>query len=77
MFFRKMRNRNRIEAQQWFSELDNETQQETAIKYLRSLDNTSFKNLLTAVDSYRDGDKILKNKVKDPTPEPEDDSSAD
>ena len=66
-FFKKMSKRkNRVEAEHWFSELDKETQQDTAIKYLRSLDNKSLKNLYAAVDFYRQGDKILQDKVKDP-----------
>lgn len=70
--FRKMSKRkDRVEAERWFAELDNETQQETAIKYLRSLDNKSLKNLYAAVDFYRQGDKILQDKVKDPVIETE------
>ena len=63
--------KDRIQAEQWFNELDNETQQETAIKYLRSLDSKSLKNLYSAVDFYRQGDKILQDKVKDPVQDTE------
>ena len=66
--FNKMRKKDQATADQWFSELDDETQQETTIKYLRKLDNTSLKNLYEAVDHYRQGDKILQKKVKDPDP---------
>lgn len=70
--FKKMsKKKDRIQAEQWFNELDNETQQETAIKYLRSLDNKSLKNLYSAVDFYRQGDKILQDKVKDPVQDTE------
>ena len=49
--------------------LDDETRQETALRYLRAIDNTSLKRLYEAVDLYRKADKILKEKVKDPEPE--------
>lgn len=66
--FKNMRKHNQIEVDNWFQELDQETKQETAIKYLRSLDKTSLKNLYDAVDHYRQGDKILASKVKEPEP---------
>lgn len=66
--FKNMRRQKQIDADIWFQELDQETKQETAIKYLRSLDKTSLKNLYDAVDHYRQGDKILANKVKEPEP---------
>lgn len=52
----------------WLDVLDDDSKQETVIKYLRSLTNSSLKNLYDAVELYRQGDKILK-KVKDPEPE--------
>lgn len=55
-----------------FNSLDDETRQETALRYLRAIDNTSLKRLYEAVDLYRKADKILKEKVKDPEPEVED-----
>lgn len=72
-----MRKYDQITAEQWFDELDQDTQQETAIKYLRRLDSKSLKNLLAAIDLFRQGDAILKNKVKDPEPNPEDESLPD
>lgn len=67
--FSNMRKQNsQIEADRWFQELDSDTQRETTIKYLRSLDKTSLKNLYAAVDKYREGDQILMHKVKDPEP---------
>lgn len=54
----------------WLDELDDESKQETVIKYLRSLDNKSLKKLYEAVDLYRQGDDKLK-KVVEPEPEPE------
>lgn len=53
-----------------FNSLDEETRQETALRYLRDIDNQSLKRLYEAVDLYRKADKILKEKVKDPEPEP-------
>lgn len=52
-----------------FNSLDEETRQETALRYLRDIDNQSLKRLYEAVDLYRKADKILKEKVKDPEPE--------
>lgn len=52
-----------------FNSLDEETQQETALRYLRAIDNNSLKRLYEAVELYRKADKILKEKVKDPEPE--------
>lgn len=54
----------------WLDELDDESKQETVIKYLRSLDNKSLKKLYEAVDLYRQGDDKLK-KVVEPEPEQE------
>ena len=54
----------------WLDDLDDESKQETVIKYLRSLDNKSLKKLYEAVDLYRQGDDKLK-KVVEPEPEPE------
>lgn len=59
------RKQNRRLAEDWFDELDDESQQETAVKYLRKLDNFSLKKLYAAVDLYRKGDIELK-KVKEP-----------
>ena len=54
-----------------FSSLDEETRQETALRYLRDIDDRSLKKLYEAVDLYRKADKILRDKVKDPEPEPQ------
>lgn len=62
---RKRKEAKRREFNDWFSSLDDDSKQETAINYLRSLDTTSYKKCLNAVDKYREGDKILKG-VKDP-----------
>lgn len=62
------------EAQRWFDELDAETQQETAIKYLRRLDSRSLKKLYEAIDLYRQADKILNQSVKDPEPQREEET---
>lgn len=59
------RKQNRRLAEDWFDELDDESQQETAVKYLRKLDNFSLKKLYAAVDLYRKGDIELR-KVKEP-----------
>lgn len=63
--------RRRLEFQDWFDGLDEESQQETTLKYLRSLDSISLRRLYEAVDLYRKADKILRDKVKDPDPEQE------
>ena len=63
--FRKRKRKMTYADQEWFDELDSESQQETCIRYLRSLDATSLNNLYKAVDAYRQGDKIL-GRVKDP-----------
>ena len=52
-----------------FSSLDEETRQETALRYLRDIDDRSLKKLYEAVELYRKADKILRDKVKDPEPE--------
>lgn len=54
--------------QEWFDELDEESQQETCIRYLRSLDKVSLNALYKAVDLYRQGDVAL-GRVKDPEAE--------
>lgn len=54
-----------------FNALDDETRQETALRYLRDIDDRSLKKLYEAVELYRKADKILRDKVKDPEPEPE------
>lgn len=54
----------------WLDDLDDESKQETVIKYLRSLDKKSLSKLYEAVDLYRQGDDKLK-KVVEPEPEPE------
>lgn len=56
--FNKMR-KNQITADEWFNELDQDTQRETTIKYLRKLDNKNYKRFLEALVEYRKGDKIL------------------
>lgn len=66
----------RIEAQAWFDELDEDTQQETTIKYLRRLDNFSLKKLYNAVELYRKADAELE-KVKEPEPEVEEENNED
>lgn len=75
--FKKMNNRRMREVEQaqlWFDELDAETQQETAIKYLRRLDTKSLKKLYEAIDLYRQADKILNQSVKDPEPPKEEET---
>lgn len=70
---RKARQKTQV-AVNWdamFSSLDEETRQETALRYLRDIDDRSLKKLYEAVDLYRKADKILRDKVKDPEPEPE------
>ena len=70
--FKLMKHKRRAsEAESWFDDLDDESQQETALKYLRRLDNVSLKRLYEAVDLYRKADKILREKVKEPEPEEE------
>lgn len=64
-----MRKRKETNDNYWLDELDDESKQETVIKYLRSLDNKSLKKLYEAVDLYRQGDDKLKKVVE---PEPED-----
>lgn len=61
----------KLEFQGWFDGLDEESQQETTLKYLRSLDSSSLRRLYEAVDLFRKADKILKDKVKEPEPEQE------
>lgn len=65
-----MRKRKETNDNYWLDELDDESKQETVIKYLRSLDNKSLKKLYEAVDLYRQGDDKLK-KVVEPEPEQE------
>lgn len=65
-----MRKRKETNDNYWLDELDDESKQETVIKYLRSLDNRSLKKLYEAVDLYRQGDDKLK-KVVEPEPEQE------
>ena len=64
-----MRKRKETNDNYWLDELDDESKQETVIKYLRSLDNKSLKKLYEAVDLYRQGDDKLKKVVE---PETED-----
>lgn len=66
----RMRKRKETSDNYWLDELDDESKQETVIKYLRSLDNKSLKKLYEAVDLYRQGDDKLK-KVVEPEPEQE------
>lgn len=66
---KKSRQKRNLEFQGWFDELDEESQQETTLKYLRKLDSLSLKRLYETVELYRKADKILKDKVKDPEPE--------
>lgn len=69
--FKKMRKRKERDNY-WLDELDDESKQETVIKYLRSLDRKSLNKLYEAVELYRQGDDKL-NKVVEPGPEIEDD----
>ncbi len=57
--FNKMRKTSQVTADEWFNELDQDTQRETTIKYLRKLDNKNYKRFLEALVKYREGDKIL------------------
>lgn len=74
--FKFMRERKRKQEYiDWFDGLDDDSQQETTIKYLRKLDNASLKRLYEAVDLYRQGDAKL-SKVKDPEPGPQEPQTA-
>ena len=64
--FKKMRKRKETDNY-WLDELDDESKQETVIKYLRSLDKKSLNKLYEAVELYRQGDDKLK-KVVEPEP---------
>lgn len=66
--FKKRKRKISQTDQQWFDELNEESQQEVCIKYLRSLDTRSLNALYQAVDLYRQGDVKL-GKVKDPEAE--------
>lgn len=57
--FKNMRKTSQVTAEEWFNELDQDTQRETTIKYLRKLDNRNYKRFLDALEEYRKGDKIL------------------
>ncbi len=57
LFMRKKT--DQVTADKWFSELDQDTQRETTIKYLRKLDNKNYKKFLAALEEYRKGDRIL------------------
>lgn len=57
--FKNMRKPTQVTADEWFNELDQDTQRETTIKYLRKLDNKNYKRFLDALEEYRKGDKIL------------------
>lgn len=57
--FKNMRKTSQVTAEEWFNELDQDTQRETTIKYLRKLDNKNYKRFLAALEEYRKGDKIL------------------
>lgn len=64
--FKNMRKTSQVTAEEWFNELDQDTQRETTIKYLRKLDNKNYKRFLAALEEYRKGDKILEG-VDEPT----------
>lgn len=64
----RKKQQRKAEFQNWFDELDEDSQQETCITYLRKLDNSSLKRLYAAVELYRKGDNELR-KVKDPMEE--------
>lgn len=68
MFIKKRKRKMSQTDQQWFDELNEESQQEVCIKYLRSLDARSLNALYQAVDLYRQGDVKL-GRVKDPEAE--------
>lgn len=75
---RKQRDeKRRLEFQGWFDGLDEESQQETTLKYLRRLDTISLRRLYEAVDLYRKADKILKDKVRDPVSDSDQDANAE
>lgn len=57
--FKSMSKNSQVTADEWFSELDQDTQRETAIKYLRKLDNKNYNRFLKALEKYREGDKII------------------
>ena len=69
--FKNMRKERQITADEWFNELDQETQQETTIKYMRKLNDKNYNKFLKALDEYRKGDKILSG-VEEPE-EPKED----
>lgn len=68
MFFKKKKRKMNLTEQLWFDELDAESQQDTCIRYLRSLDKSSLNALYKAVDLYRQGDVAL-GRVKEPEKE--------
>ncbi len=71
---KRREDKRRLELQGWFDGLDEESQQETTLKYLRKLDAISLRRLYESVDLYRKADKILRDKVRDPEPEETDGS---
>ena len=69
MFIKKRkRTMSKQDQDRWFDELNEESQQDICIKYLRSLDKRSLNALYAAVDLYRQGDVAL-GRVKDPEAE--------
>lgn len=52
------------QAQEWFQDLDAESQQDTAISYLRKLPAKDYKNFLAAMELYRQADIVI-GKVKE------------
>lgn len=63
--FKFMRKKRNNDIRDWLDALDDESKQETVIKYLRSLDKNSLKRLNAAVELYRQADIEL-SKVVDP-----------
>lgn len=53
-----------LQAQEWFQELDADSQQDTTISYLRKLSTKDYKNFLAAMELYRQADIVI-GKVKD------------
>lgn len=57
--FMKKRHQSTYQAQEWFQDLDAESQQDTAISYLRRLPAKDYKNFLAAMELYRQADIVI------------------
>lgn len=63
-FMKSKRKKSTYQAQEWFQELDADSQQDTTISYLRKLSAKDYKNFLAAMELYRQADIVI-GKVKD------------